>query len=700
MKAISVLFFLFFALNSYAQLNPATKKLHYFMQEMSWANLIGKNLKKYTFKEFKRLIEEEKADPHAFMQTGANALHFAIESWAYQSRAADPYLKDLNFKIIKYLIELKADASIIDYRGLSGIYYIYRFGPGHEKSKELVKILLKNGANLNTVAPNGWHLVHGLTRLKLNQVNDLVKWGMNILAIDKDGQGAGHLFASNNLFYKLSEYFSEDIIEKLANQKMSNGMMPIHFAATNKKIESFKYLVEIQKSDPELKTDTDHNALDYAKLVGSEEIIGYLKELGTQAAAQEHISCEAGKNFFEPNFEIVVELINKCRIKSIEMLLSLMPKRYMANYIKSYFSHAVQNASGAYPLITVTGPDATFMMNFNGHPSQRGYKNLEIIQFRRAPGNKHFELRDIIFPESEKGEVIISEKNPTACIGCHGVNPKPLWDSWTFWPGKFFSDAQTFSPNEKKYFDAFKPNRNFGRYKYLAELSYTPQKNIYGYSASNHNFRNNHTDDLIEMLMGEKVASDMGQYLSHIRYELLAALSCKQPVTDFFTEEQIKNHDLNLKSLERLTREALKREVKNRTDLQERLVGEIQGRYTLITKLFNHYDNNIIQGRSSGFKRTTNIRYIVENLSQFDLSAWFTPYNNGLESFMTQEWGLVEFFAWKELLDPKKDDELYKLYQARYNKVKSSGGLGFWSNLFYGGESENVCNLLKKKISL
>jgi len=73
-----------------------------------------------------------------------------------------------------------------------------------------------------------------------------------------------------------------------------------------------------------------------------------------------------------------------------------------------------------------------FIVAFNGDPAQRRFDSLEMIAFRDQ--TKAFGAADAGV-RRRKAPVI--RKNPKACLGCHGKEPHPIWNSYRNWPGSY-----------------------------------------------------------------------------------------------------------------------------------------------------------------------------------------------------------------------------------------------------------------------
>src|SRR2546422_1224864 len=113
-------------------------------------------------------------------------------------------------------------------------------------------------------------------------------------------------------------------------------------------------------------------------------------------------------------------------------------------------SRSLQGASFDSPRAIVFGPDARFIVTFNGSPAQRGFRVVETMEFDDE--TKEFRLRELLFPERGAivDRVVVSEVNPERCARCHGTPPRPVWDTFPLWPGAYGERYRTnLSPRER-----------------------------------------------------------------------------------------------------------------------------------------------------------------------------------------------------------------------------------------------------------
>jgi hypothetical protein len=137
------------------------------------------------------------------------------------------------------------------------------------------------------------------------------------------------------------------------------------------------------------------------------------------------------------DFAALQTLLRSQDIGSVEQLLAALPAPQRARYALVFNSRSLQGATPELPRVILFGPDARFILTFNGSPAQRGFRVVETMEFDDA--EKEFRLRELVFPERAAGadQVQVSEVNPTHCARCHGAPPRPVWDSFPLWPGAY-----------------------------------------------------------------------------------------------------------------------------------------------------------------------------------------------------------------------------------------------------------------------
>ncbi|MGE3973709.1 MAG: ankyrin repeat domain-containing protein [Bdellovibrionales bacterium] len=644
------------------------------------------------------------ADIHALGPTGGNAVSVAIESWAYAS--TDPVKAPKIFEIVKYLVDLGGDVSPADYRGLSPLYVVLRYGANIPSAKPMFELLLSKNPDLNVLSKEignyaGWGLIHLLaTGNREADLFRLLDLGLKQTTITGFGMHFAHRAATKlpevgqELFLKrLMDRLSLAEQKRFAGLPMKNGVTPLHEAAQKKNIAAVKYLVETFSVNVNARSDAGDTALSLARENQDQPTIDYLLRRGARdIVLSTENRCHA-QNVGPLNFERLTKLIHDCGVESVDELLPLLPINFISNYTLAYATQAAIDASPDYPQTIIYGRDGKLMITFNGHKTQKGFNNLELMQFRDE--TKTFEFRDIHF--ANDGKVTVSNANPPKCLGCHGTSPRPLWDNWVFWPGKFQGEMESQFPAEKPYYQRYLKNKHKGRYQHLPAFDTQPVTGLFGKQAFIFG-QNIKMDFFTENLMTESITRKLSTNvtLRPFRYAALAALSCSEmSIEEFIPEERRSRFLLPYQYLMADTIKKSSEELANRMQLLEAFTpGAPQGRYVLQGKfgITNYYDQ---AGRNFDIQRTVQLRYVVEN-NMVDMSDWFTPFNFNKPSYVPNfsNRGL-ENYVWTELLDPQMDASLYKKF---LDARKPLLGMGAPPNLFYkSANQKNVCEELKAK---
>lgn len=652
----------------------ATKKLHLYLLEL---DLLVYNKKPISLKVVKDLVNEG-ADIHALGPTGGSAAHVASESYAYISSTNYSYPSGLDgekvsFDIVEYLVKLGSDISTPDFRGLSPLYVVLRWGDAKYWDKFLNLLVTHGSVDINNVGVDGMGrgVLYLTTSKKYRDIfNKLLDEGLDLKAVLKyKGETYAHSLAKMfikgepvSVLEKVTEkYFVGEEFKWLSRASFS-GETPLHIAAKSNNIPALKYMIEKYNIDVDSKTDAGLKAIDYALSSNKIEAYNYLKSFShSDYVISENLDC-LKENSFKPTYDKIKELILKCDLKSIDSLLPLLPKRFLANYTLAFNTLAVQDASPSHPLVGVFGEDGTLMMSFNGDDSQRGYRNLEMIQFREDTNS--FEMRDVKFPNDLLGEVSFSEANPSKCLACHGVSPRPLWDSWTFWPGKFNGESSSSFPKEREIYSKFVPNKTLPRYVHLPTRGTGPLSSFDGKSIGV-GFANSDMDSVVATLMTKKIAAELktDYLLRPYRYAFLTNFHCKEmKFSEYIPESRLEKFLFSLDYLELDTRAKATREANNRLKFLESSIGGApQSRYVLQQKYFGNFIPNQ-GGRNFKVNATAKLRYIAENVG-FSTENWSTPFNNGLESYLLSGLSYLEKYAWKQVLDPVLDSHLRGLLE-------------------------------------
>ncbi len=150
------------------------------------------------------------------------------------------------------------------------------------------------------------------------------------------------------------------------------------------------------------------------------------------------------------DFEALQQLLHTQNIGTVEQLIAALPATQRSNYALVFESRSLQGASFENPRAILFGPDARFIVTFDGSPAQRGFRSVETMEFDAA--SSEFRLRELLFPEQAGGggQVEVSEVNPERCARCHGTPARPVWDTFPLWPGAYGERYRaSLSPRER-----------------------------------------------------------------------------------------------------------------------------------------------------------------------------------------------------------------------------------------------------------
>jgi len=675
-------------------INDATLTLHKYLLSIEF------NATETDIDVVKKLVHSG-ADINALGPTGGNALSVMVETWANMSRSAKQEELQRAYEIVNYLIDTGANVQNIDYRGFNVLYAILRYGATSPMAYDLIHKLLEKKPNINYLFQeadnyNGFGLIHLLSRGRQDKILfELLDQGLRLTPITKHGLHFGIQAATvppnqNGLLLKnLMDRLSPTERNYFATRAYDDGTTPLHAAVWRGNLPAVQYLVDNYPVDINALDNNGDTPLSAAYYTGKKEVYDYLQSKGARLPTVDlNLYCHKA-NQFRLTYDQLVRIIKTCKVKSVDQLLPLLPVRYRSNYTLAYANLAVQSASPDYPQAILYGDDAQLVTTFNGHRSQRGYNSLEVIHFDNK--SKTFELRDIEFPENGFGEAKISEPNPNRCITCHGQVPRPLWDNWTFWPGKFNSQMEQIFPTENQYFYRYQHNRYYGRYKHLPPVSITPILGTFGRIPMMFS-QNTKLDVLFNGLMAQMSTREISSnpLLKPYRYALLGALSCTDPIEDYIPREKTKSFALSYSYLLRDTSYQSAAEADNRLKL-EASVNLLQGRYILQESLHSvRYDDHA--GRNFDVARITRLRYIMENL-KINMQHWFTHFNFNQPSYSPLlPFSDFENILWYEVLNPSTDQQLYAAF---YEEARKQDDLR--SNLFYKKNAIGLCSELRKK---
>ncbi len=163
------------------------------------------------------------------------------------------------------------------------------------------------------------------------------------------------------------------------------------------------------------------------------------------------------------------ETVRKKNLKTVEQVLDVLPESYLKGYTLVHSSKSLQGASFMNPRAIVFGNDGHFIITFNGHPDQKGFHTLEMVE-----QNPHGQLEFVEASfDPEENIVSFSQPNPRKCMQCHASFPRPvgfpkyIWPSYNQWSGAYGQKDDDIAEHYEQYMAFKKSAENHPRYQYL-----------------------------------------------------------------------------------------------------------------------------------------------------------------------------------------------------------------------------------------
>ena len=363
-------------------------------------------------------------------------------------------------------------------------------------------------------------------------------------------------------------------------------------------------------------------------------------------------------------FDSLKKLITDNNVNSIESLLPLLPKELVSQYALVTQSRSQQEASPSNPRVILFGSNAKFILTFNGDPKQKGYRTLEVTEFK--DDTKTFEYREISF--SPGGKPSYSQSNPSTCLQCHGTPPRPIWDSYPLWPGTYGSQeneldsARGASKKEETQYQTFwKSHLKDPRYQVLPKMDFV---HIYGIDdvisdSSKAPVANSELGLLLNRLNAQGVARDlkMTSTINPLRYALVAASFCEGMSPEEFLPPALRAQMGKSFAVAREeTRLAQAKNLADRLATESALIDEApQHPFVTIRKSDLPDNNTVTQYGTTGDPdtMTSKLRYLAEPFGYSFTSGTLAFPRDSYSSWdglMGIEW--FQAYAWRELLDP------------------------------------------------
>lgn len=130
------------------------------------------------------------------------------------------------------------------------------------------------------------------------------------------------------------------------------------------------------------------------------------------------------------SFEQIQKILENKKIKTVEDFLGKLDPSTFRYYSLMRESRSIQKATAKFPRVIVFSSHSETIFTY-GHFDHR----IEFIRY--DPKEAKFTLREAVFSK-EGGK--LSAPNPKRCLGCHGSDPRPIWEPYPFWKGAFAED--------------------------------------------------------------------------------------------------------------------------------------------------------------------------------------------------------------------------------------------------------------------
>ncbi|XP_064099279.1 poly [ADP-ribose] polymerase tankyrase-1-like isoform X2 [Macrobrachium nipponense] len=210
-----------------------------------------------------RLILKHGADTNARQYNGSFPLTYAALT---------------EFSGVTKIDALVAHGANVKLKGTNGITALFSaLCNNHEDAVEIVKALLRHGADVNDTLPDGKSMLHvAVTNKNTNVVEVLLKHGANVNAMESVGLRPLHEL-SGNTFSSVTG-IARLLISKGACVDLPDlgGFTPLHTAASMGNRPLVKYLVEEAGADPALKNNRGFTPLKLASENGFQSVVEYL----------------------------------------------------------------------------------------------------------------------------------------------------------------------------------------------------------------------------------------------------------------------------------------------------------------------------------------------------------------------------------------------------------------------------------------
>ena len=253
-------------------------------------------------------------------------------------------------------------------------------------------------------------------------------------------------------------------------------------------------------------------------------------------------------------YEQLLSILER-RPANIEQVLLALPEELRSNFTFVHESRSPHRGDidRRFPRVVLFSEDARLLLAFTGNPRAASYDQLEVIHFddaRSAFHTSRFILGDAVRrnPALKAAVAGNGALDRDECTRCHGADVRPIFDSYSLWPGFYGSTADRMlaESSEKRDYQGFLagPARDgvYRQLRFPSGSSVTPYDDgATGLSgAETLRFHpNERLGQALTPLNWQRIVrklSARGDLYARLRYRLLAGLlGCQMlPVSDAF----------------------------------------------------------------------------------------------------------------------------------------------------------------------
>jgi hypothetical protein len=173
--------------------------------------------------------------------------------------------------------------------------------------------------------------------------------------------------------------------------------------------------------------------------------------------------------------DLIQTLVKENKSSTVEAVVRGLPEDLRKNFTLVHKGRALIQSSPEFPGVILFGKDGKTLLAFNGSPTHRGYRALDILEYDDA--KKEYLPVRFFFSPTEKdlraapgaqrisGTEVYFEPKPMVCMGCHGEKNHPIFESgYPTWEGFYGSHRDhLFGEDLQKEVLNFKKFQLFGK---------------------------------------------------------------------------------------------------------------------------------------------------------------------------------------------------------------------------------------------